>query len=1178
MTYALDLVLAQARRRPDAVAVRQWDAELTYGELVGIAAEVAAGLRAAGAGRETVVGVCAERRPPLPAAVLGIWLAGATYLPLDPALPAERLAALLSDAGAGVVVADAAGARLVGPGPRVVPLPDHAAAAAPPPDRASTAAPPPDTHPDQAAYVLYTSGSTGRPRGVVVAQRAVARLVRTFADEAGADEHTVASAFASIGFDVSLVELLVPLTVGATVAITGAADRVDATRLQRFVAGHGVTWLDLPPALLPLLDPAALPAVRLVVTGGEAPGPEQVARWAAPGRRLLNCYGPTEASVQATWFDAAGVWHRPLPIGRAVPGFRLHVVDAALRPVPAGEPGELLVGGPGLARGYLGDPALTAARFVPDPFGGPPGERLYRTGDQVVRHPDGLLHFLGRLDRQVKIRGQRVEIGEVEAALRGHPAVGHAAVDAAAGPAGIELTAYVTPADVDVDELRAHCARQLTAAMVPARIVRLPRLPLTPSAKIDLARLRGSAETPAPAAAPPAASGAAASGAEVAPPHDPVRRAVAAAWGSVLGTAPTRPDDDFVACGGHSVAAMELVATLRGDLDRGLDVEDVLLGRTLAGIAARAAAAPPLHGTDLPLGNRPAPGPAQRRLWFLDRHDPGSAAYNIAMAERLRGPLDVPALAAALAAVELRQDALRWRLPDRDGVPYAVVDPPGDVPLPLVDLAALPPAEREPELRRRLAALAATRFDLARDRLWQVLLLRLGPREHVLALVAHHAVFDGWSQDLLYTDLAAGYARAVADRPAVPEPLPAAYADYVAWRAERLRRRGADDLAWWVGHLSGAPVAVELPTYRPRPALPSLRALTAATELDEADTAAVAEAARRLGVTAPALLLGALSLLLRRLTGHRDMVLGTPAADRRHAAFADVVGFFVEIMPLRLRVDDGASGAAHVRGVRDELVAAFAHPEAALERIVDALGLGGEPSRNPVAQVLFNMFSFTAPELRLAGLATEPVRVEPPGSPFDLTVYAAERRGRLTVELLSTPDLVDEAALRDLLAGYVGLLEQLVAGPDVPLRALSLPPGLPQRAEPAPAARMAPRVVPAPGRTAGPAPATPTERLVAALWCDVLGVPAVAATDSFFEVGGSSLAIAAVQSRLERELGRRVPVVELFRFPTVRALAAHLDGAAGEAALDRAARRGAARRDRGRSRPPTRSTGPRAGE
>ncbi|HET8659454.1 MAG TPA: amino acid adenylation domain-containing protein [Micromonosporaceae bacterium] len=1133
-----DLVAEHAVRRPDAVAIQQWAETVTYGQLMGAAAALASALGGRGIGPETLVGLSAQRRPPMVAGLLGILRSGAGYVPLDTDLPPARLRDIAADAGLRTVVGDDTGA-LAGTGVEVLPIPQWTDAAPALPCPAG---------PEGVAYVMFTSGSTGRPKGVVVSHRALTEFVTGLAATAGLDHTCRSVAFASIGFDASVIDLLAPLAVGGVVALAGSADRADPTRLQRFCAEHRPTVAFLPPAVLPLVDPERLPDLRVLMTGAEAPGPEQVARWTGAGRRFLNLFGPTEATVLVTWFEATGRWERPLPIGRPAANHRVYVVDEALRPVGTGVPGELLAGGTGLARGYLGDPARTAQCFVPDPFSGLPGARLYRTGDLVSWQPDGTLEFIGRADRQVKVRGQRVEIGEVEAALRSHPDVGHAAVTAVPGPAGLELVAFVT-GTAGAGTLREHCAQRLPAAMVPSRVLVVADLPLTSSGKVDLARLGTLGGTGEPGVAPARLEE---------EPATPEEQQVAAAWADVLDVRRVGRDDDFFDQGGHSITAMRLVTAVRSRSGKDVSIEDILEGQTLRAIAARVAAAAPLDETP-PVRGRPAAlSPSQQRLWFLDRYSPdAAAAYNVAIAERLRGPLDVAALRAALDAVAERQQVLRWRIDEVDGVPRAILDRPGPVPLPVEDVT-------ERELADRLAAGARHRFDLATDALWRPHLFRLGPDHHVLAVTAHHAVFDGWSQSLLYADLAAAYAAARAGRPATLPTLPATYADYVAYRAERQTRRGGDDLAWWVAHLDGVPTILELPGDRPRPAEQTFAGGYAGLHLERATTAELARLARELGATPSAVLLAALGVVASRLTGLADLVVGSPMVDRRHADFEDMVGFFIDIAPLRLRPDGRASFAEHVRRARDELLAALAHPEAALDRIVAALGLGGELSRTPLVQVLFNMFNFAAPRLDLAGVDSEPVPAQVPGSPFDLTVYGIERDDRLRVEVVYNADLYDEKRMEALLDALRQVVVAGVAAPDVEVDTLAadvLPvaaadTGRIPRARPRPAAAR-------PALAAIDLPATPTERAIAAIWHEVLAVPAVGASDSFFDAGGSSLAIVAVQRRLNRALGCDLQVVDLFRYPTIRALAAHLDGGGGlDAAVERAAGRGAARRQR----------------
>ncbi|WP_216207564.1 non-ribosomal peptide synthetase [Amycolatopsis aidingensis] len=1157
-----ELVRAWIEHTPDAVAVRQWETRLSYAELGRAANALAVRLAELGVGPETRVGIAHGRGPGLVTAVLGVLLAGGAYLPLDPTLPRRRLLDMLADAGAELVLADAAGeAALEGAGRRLLRVPE--------PPREPVAPHPCPALPGNAAYVLYTSGSTGRPKGVVVGHRSVVSLASAFGPATAAGPGSVTLAFAAISFDVSVSDLLVPLACGGTVALAGEPERADVASLQRFAEAHAPTRGSIPVALLPLLDPERLPSLRTLLTGSEAPGPEQVLRWTGsadqPRRTFTNLYGPTETCVQVTAFRAEGSWDRPLPIGRPLPNHRVYVVDERLRPVPAGGEGELLVGGAGLARGYLGQPGLTASRFVPDPVGGAPGERVYRTGDLVRWQPDGTLLFLGRADRQVKIRGQRVEIGEIEAVLRAHESVGHCVVDAAPGPRGPELVAFVVPAPEATapgpDALREHCRLRLPGAMVP-RIRVLDALPLNASGKVDLARLHRMTARPASRQGPAAAT--------------PVERAVAAHWRALLG-GDGEPGlaDDFFAGGGHSVTAMRLVAALRTELRRDIAVEDVLAGRTLAGIAGRVAAAAELTGPDGWYGTPPRLSPAQRRLWLLDRYAPDTAAYNIAMAERLHGPLDPAALRAALRAVATRQEVLRWRIPAAAGVPYAAVDPPGEPPLAVTDLTGLPEPARETALADRLAAAARVPFDLAGGPLWRVQLYVLGEREHVLAITAHHTVFDGWSQDLVYRDLAAAYAQACERGTAALDPLPAGFADYVAWREQRRQRRAEEDLAWWVRHLRDVPATLNLPADRPRPAEQTFRGAAAHRRLDRRTSAAVNALGARLGATASAVLMAALGLVLRRITGQREFVVGTPAVDRRHADFQDMVGFFVEIIPLRVEVTEETPFTEQVTAMRDELLTALAHPEISLEELVGALGAGGAADRNPVAQVMFNMFNFTAPQLRLPGLRAEPVPVGVPGSPFDLTVYGQERDGRIGIDLVYNPDLFTADRMEALLAGYLAVLRALVSTPDAAIGSVELP-GERRLATPAATASPAPPAAavsrtaassPAPG---GAGPETATERAIAEVWCAVLGLPEVGATESFFEVGGSSMAAAEVQDRLRDRLGVAVRLVELFRFPTVRTLAAHVDGAGsttGAAALDRAARRSAARRTRARHRP-----------
>ncbi|MFI7673231.1 amino acid adenylation domain-containing protein [Actinophytocola sp. NPDC049390] len=1118
-----DLVLAQAQRTPDAVAVTQRDRALTYRELVGRAAALAADLRAVGARRGRTVGVLLDRRPELVVGLLGVLLSGAAYVPLDPSNPRRRLADIVADADVVAVVTDEPEPPF--PGVPACPVPERSE------EPVAGAAGPGDL-----AHVIYTSGSTGRPKGVLTTHRNVVEFARHAAEVTGVHAGTRALCFSSPAFDAFTLDVYTPLLAGGTVALAGTADRADPALLERFIAEHRVDWGVLTPAVLRVLDPRRVPGWRTVLVGGDLVEPELAARWTGPHRTVWHVYGPTETTVIVLVDEVGPTPAGPLPLGRPLPGHQAYVVDEHLVPVSPGETGELLIGGTGVALGYLNRPGLTAEKFVPDPFG-KPGARLYRTGDMARELPDGRIAYLGRRDGQVKIRGQRIELAEVEAVLREHPDVAEVVVEALPAAAGPELVAFVGgPAHLTGDGLREWCARRLTSAMVPTRVFRVDALPVNAATgKVDRVRLRADATPTAPVP-----DGGAEGGVDL-----------AAIWQRVLGGTRPGPGADFFASGGHSIAAMRMVAAVRDELRRDLRAVDVFEGRTLAGIAARVECAAPLPSLDLPTGNPPTLAPSQRRMWFLDRLAPDSAAYNIAFAERLRGPLDVAALRAALGAVADRHEVLRWRVRDERGTPVAHVGPPGEVALPVVDVS-------EAELPARLGADAATPVDLATGPVWRTVLYRLGPDDHVLGFVVHHAVADGWSQAVLYRDLAAAYA-------GEPQPaLPAGYADYAAWRNTRDADAGEADRAWWREHLADAPTTVDLPRDRPRPPVQTYAGRTANAPFPPELDTAVRAAAADLGATPSLVLLAAFGETLRRLTGRPDNIVGVVVADRAEPAFADLVGFFVDIVPVRLRTDEHAGFADLVLACRTEFLDVTAHPAAPLEQIVRDVGVPRDPSRSPLVQVLFNVFNFAEPRLVLSGVRTETVPVPIPGSPFDVTVYLVERAGRFCLDVVYNPDLFDAARIDALLADYQRLVGALAAEPGVPAGSV---------ADGCPAARWC--VPPEPGPAPAPAPAhrgarlsTPTEHAVAAIWCEVIGIASVGALDNFFDVGGHSLMMVTVQALLAERLHRQVSVVDLFQFPNVRGLAAHLDGTAPDEdiQLTEAARRASARRDSARRR------------
>ncbi len=517
-------------------------------------------------------------------------------------------------------------------------------------------------------------------------------------------------------------------------------------------------------------------------------------------------------------------------------------------------------------------------------------------------------------------------------------------------------------------------------------------------------------------------------------------RLVASVWAQTFQSAEPGPDDDFLLVGGHSLLAMRMVAALSERTGRRIAVEDVFAGRTPTGLAARVDLAPPhlVDGDGVPTAAIPALSPAQHRLWFVEQLTPGMSAHNIAMVEQLSGRLDIVALRSALGHVAERQEALRWRITQSGGVPAVVVDPPADAALPVDDLADRPPAERDAALIGLLEAETGTPFDLAAGPLWRVRLIRLAPDRHVLSITIHHIVFDGWSRKVLYQDLARAYQDAMLGRDHVSPPLPATFADYVAWLARR--SAAAAELAHWTGYLHRASTVLDLPRDRPRPVPQTFRGARCSAVFDRVASARLRAVAAQARATPAAALLAIFGQLLRRLTGQHDFIVGIPVADRGNVAFAPLVGFCVQVLPVRMRVTDDGDFREHVGRCHAQITAALAHPDLPLERIMEDLAGVRDLSRSPLIQVLFNMYDFTEPYLDLPGITAQPMTPGLPGSLFDLTLYVSDHDEQIAVQVTYNPDLYDEARVEAMLAGYRNLLDELTAEPGRPVRSASLRP------------------------------------------------------------------------------------------------------------------------------------------
>ncbi|MFD8819152.1 amino acid adenylation domain-containing protein, partial [Streptomyces sp. NPDC059627] len=887
---AHELVAEQVRRHPDAVAVMCGARQVTYEALWQRAGRFAGLLRSAGAGPESVVGLCLPPGIDMVAAVLGVWRAGAAYLPLDPGYPPERLAFMLADSRAPVLVSTGELADELPVGRlRVLCLDSPADAAllaaspAPEPVRVDAAG---------LAYVMYTSGSTGTPKGVQVTHGGVVNLAVAQRRLFGLGEHERVLGFASFSFDASVWELLMALASGAAFVVASARERAEPGRMAGLLRSAAVGAATVPPSLLQALttgDPGQLAGVATLVTAGERLDEELAGTW-AEGRRLFNAYGPTETTVCAS----AGQC-RPgdgAPIGTPIANTRVFVLDGCLGLVPPGVPGELFVGGAQVARGYAGRPALTAERFVPDPFAAD-GTRMYRTGDRVRWLPDGRLDFVGRADDQVKVRGFRIEPGEVEAVLATHPQVRSAVVTARGEGAAARLAAYLVPADPAegipaAEELRTFAARRLPEHMLPTVFTELAALPLTPAGKVNRAAL------PDPDENRPDLD-------HYVPPATAAEELLAAIWAEVLHVDRVGAEDDFFELGGHSLLAVQVTFRVRDVFGVEIPFSAPFDHPTLRDLAAllegprTEPAVPPVT----PVG-RDQPLPlsfGQQRLWFIDQLEPGSAEFVLPTRIRFASDVDPAALGAALTAVTARHEILRTRLvTGTDGVPHQVVDPPGTVALPVIDLSGCPEPARTAQ--QSVEQDARVPIDLAAGPMLRAVLYRLGPAEHMLALTMHHVTFDEWSDQVLRRELHALYDAFRAGEADPLPPLPVQYADFAVWQRSWLSGDVLDEqLTYWRAQLAGVPV-LDLPTDRPRPPVPSRAGAVVGFRLSASVTESLRKVARENDASMFMTLLAAYTLVLSRHSGQDDIAVGTPVAARNRAETEDLIGFFVNSLVL----------------------------------------------------------------------------------------------------------------------------------------------------------------------------------------------------------------------------------------------------------------------------------------
>jgi amino acid adenylation domain-containing protein len=1134
-----ELFARQALRQPHAIALICEGETLSYDELNRRANRIAHHLIGLGVRPDHRVGICAERSPVMLVGLLGILKAGAAYVPLDPAYPPERLIYMVRDSAPRALLLQA-GIDLSLPGTAVPTLLLEANGRCPMLESQS------DGDPDlvavglterHLAYLIYTSGSAGQSKGVMIEHRSAINFWRVMGESTHryCTERARVALNAAFSFDMSLKGILQLLS-GYTLILIPQSIRASGSELLEFLARHCVDAFDSTPSQLEGLLAAGLLerddyAPVSVLLGGEPIKPPMWTRLRQCTRtRFFNMYGPTECTVDATLGQIQELGERA-SIGRVISNTRVYILDERQEPVPVGVPGEIHIGGVQVARGYWQREALTAERFVHDPFSDEPHARMYKSGDLGRYRADGCIEYLGRNDFQVKIRGFRIEPGEIEAQLQGCAGVRAAVVLAREdNPGDLRLVAYIVAderASPSVEALRQQLGTSLPDYMLPSAFVRLTQLPLTPNGKVDRRALPEPQDRQSRV------------GRGYEAPRGEVEVAIAQLWRGLLKMEQIGRHDDFFAIGGHSLMGVQLLTRLHKTFGVKVGIRQLFAQPTVAALARIVAASTRAPLPPIELADRTRPLPlsfAQQRLWFLDRLDAAAgAAYHMPAALRLRGWLHRDALQAALNRIVARHEILRTHFAVVGEEPVQVIEP-ADVgfPLALHDLTHL----SDPEAVTRLGeAEAQAPFDLSKGPLIRGQLLRLAERDHVLLITQHHIISDGWSIGLLVEELCSLY---VAFSKGRSDPLPAPglqYADYAMWQRRWLDGEVLQtQIAFWKQLLQGAPVLLALPTTYPRSAMQSYAGRTVAVQLPGALSAGLRKLGQQIGCTLFMTLFAGWASLLARLSGQGDVVVGTPVANRQRPEIESMLGFFANTLALRVQVDEAAAMTELLRQVKHNLLAAYAHQELPFEQVVEVLQPQRSLGHSPVFQVMLNINNTPGSELALPDLELSTLPQEQATTQFDLSLSLVDNGEMIAGELKYARDLFDAAAARRILEQLQVLLSGMVADASrsvgelcafLPAIPVSAPSDVP--------------VVPSGIRPHYEAPRGRYEIAIAAVWAELLEREPIGRQDDFFALGGVSLMAVRMLSRLRKSYGLQVTLRELFTHPRLAQFARLFD-------------------------------------
>jgi amino acid adenylation domain-containing protein len=1079
---------AQAEKTPDATAIVSADGQLTYRLLNQAANRLANHLRKLGAGPENRIGICLERSPELVVGLLAILKTGAAYVPLDPSYPRERLIYIVEHAQVKILVTEkSVQSALLLPGGSLVYVDTDRAEIA----RQSPENPAVGVLSANAAYVIYTSGSTGKPKGVIIEHRQVINFLSSTRRRTGFSTSTSMLAMTSVSFDTAVFELYLPLAFGARVVLTRTHEARDGKELGRIIRESQVTMMQATPSTYRLIteeDPGSLAHVE-VISGGDALPADLGRTLVSRSNGLQNLYGPTETTVYSSFHDLRGSAISSVgregyvPLGRPIDNTRLYILDKEavkagfMCPVAIGIPGELYIAGDGLARGYLLRPALTAERFLPDPFADVPGARVYSSGDLTSFRPDGVIDFLGRLDFQVKVRGHRIEIGEIETVLARHPEVKQCVVTAQKRGAGqFRLVSYIVPvaAPPSIPELRSFLADALPAYMIPEAFVMLDSLPMTPNRKVDRTALPVPSESNQVTDRPYVA------------PRTPTEEKVAEIYCDVLELKRVGIDDGFFELGGHSLLATKVRSRVLDTFHLELEARRVfelptvaLLSKHIDTLGQPRDPMPSIP--DLVPVKNAGPRPlsfAQQRLWFLHQHDGPGATFNMAGALSLRGPLNLSALTESLTEVIRRHEVLRTTFQLGEDGPIQVVSASRALPLPVVDLRHIPPAEQPAELQRQAVIAAASPFDLEQGPLLRLTLFRCSEGEypsaatngngshasalvqqphHVLLVIVHHIVFDGWSIGVLFNELSLLYKARIAGLPSPLPDLPIQYGDFALWQRQWLEPGSTTleaHLAWGLQQFSNLPT-LELPTDRPRPQSPSHRGARHNFTLTAQLTRDLRALACRENCTLFVALVAAFNVLLHRLSGQTDVVVGTDVANRNRRQVEPLIGFFVNQLVLRNDLAGDPSFRALLARTREVVLAAEAHQDLPFDKLVEALRPDRNTNRAPLFQVKVVFAEAPTPPLRLPGLDMSLIEIETGTTQLDLILFLVDAPDGARVSIEYSTDLFDAKTIARISADYEALMASATAAPDTPISTLNMrstmqieTPAMPRRKRP----------------------------------------------------------------------------------------------------------------------------------